>query len=141
MTINLNRAEQSRLFLNTLRSLECDPKDTNPETVKRQAYAELVSRTGLLCQDAPSWFLLAAAEALSEHVYEQTGNDVAEIDVQALAEALGVERRIAVLVARLGCGCCARQRNGTHIFANADSAPRVTFPQNMLEGFLQNLDY
>lgn len=139
MLPNLGRAEQSRLHLNAVRSMNACHSESDPETIKRNAYAECISRVGLLDSDPPTWVILAAADAASEAVYEATGSDVAEFDMASLTVVLG-ERRLAVMVVRL-CGASARANGGKTVFANADCAPFVRFKETLLTDFLSNPDW
>ena len=99
-----------------------------------------MSRVGLLDSDPPTGVILAAASAATEAIWDATGGEVGEFDIQSLSEALGFERRSAILVARL-CGAYPFTNGQKTIWRNADSAPLIRFEGNMLEEYVANNDW
>jgi hypothetical protein len=117
-----------------------DESNNTPENVAKTAYAELISRTGLLDDDPETWILMAYAQCLTEAIHDQTDGVLGEVPISTLASALGVDRRLAVLVARL-CGMTPRTRKGAQFVANAESAPSVFITEKTVAGFFASMDW
>ena len=55
MNVELNRVDRSRLHLAALRAMRVTDE---PENAAKNAYSELISRTGLLEDDPETWVLM-----------------------------------------------------------------------------------
>ncbi|MEP1698300.1 MAG: hypothetical protein ABJJ69_17325 [Paracoccaceae bacterium] len=140
MNLTQNLETQSRLHLATLRALRAETKPDVKKEISSTAYAEAISRAGLVEEDPPTWMILAAAEAVQEAVFETTGSDTAEFDILSLSAAVGCSRHVAILVARL-CGASLFEAGKKVSWQNASSAPKVAFEATLLNDYLANLDW
>lgn len=140
MNLTLNLETQSRLHLATLRALCAETMPDVTKATTSTAFAEAMSRAGLIEEDPPTWMILATAEAVQEAIFETTGGNAAEFDIPSLCAAVGCSRHVGILITRL-CGASKYDAGKKSVWRNAKCAPKVTFGTTLLNDYLANLDW